>query len=637
MQGSTWMLSVTIIYIVAMIALSWWVGKKTTNNENEFMIGGREFTPLMTAIGNSSILISGGYLPGIVMYGYMFGMGGMWFYLGWGTGALVALLFWAGFWRTTGAVTPTEWFEYRYGRGGRLAITVVILLASLAILGWQYVGSGAVIAGALGISTPMAIFLVGAVVTLYVALGGIWAATATDLIQFTWVALASFIILPIYLIFAYGWPDAGQLPANFLSLPFGTLPVIKFIVPSVLTFLLMHQSLLNQAPYWARSAGTRNLKTVQTGWIWTVAIAYITGVIGAFTGLYVKQLVPNLEAPSLALGSMLNLVPIPLAAIIMAGIMAATMSTSDIYLVSGVNQLVRDIAQYFLKIKDSGKLLSWAKWGTIIYGITAVLFALVWARGLGMLFAFGTGIGAPLFIFYLDSWLLRVGNAKGAISAVITSLGTVLYWELLTDNYLQIHTLWLVFPVAFITLVVVSLLTRDQEVEALPEGDEPGELGIRILTSLRRGYRDTANIVNILTSYLTENDIQAAQVHLELDVLEKSGLVKRLAPRLIKQLFFELTPKGKQMADKHLDENDLLLLESRNIDKRSMEFMRHLQDNPDYLYLMADKFKVYMTELTAVAENLSNLNLVRIFGQGRIRVELTEQGRDILVDVALIK
>ena len=46
--------------------------------------------------------------------------------------------------------------------------------------------------------------------------------------------------------------------------------------------------------------------------------------------------------------------------------MAATMSTCDIYLVSGVNQLVRDVAQYFLKIRDTKKLLQWAKWGTII-------------------------------------------------------------------------------------------------------------------------------------------------------------------------------------------------------------------------------------------------------------------------------
>lgn len=120
MTSQMWMILITVVYVCAMMLLSWIIGKKTTKDETEFMVGGREFTAFMTAIGNGSILISGGYLPSIIMYGYMFGMGGMWFYLGWGTGALVAWLCWAGFWRTSGALTPTEWFEYRYGKGGRM-------------------------------------------------------------------------------------------------------------------------------------------------------------------------------------------------------------------------------------------------------------------------------------------------------------------------------------------------------------------------------------------------------------------------------------------------------------------------------------------------------------------------------------
>ena len=631
MAGSSWMVGVTIIYILAMIVLSWWVGKKTTSNETEFMIGGREFTPLMTAFGNGSILISGGYLPGIVMYGYMFGVGGMWFYLGWGTGALVALLLWAGFWRTTGAMTPTEWFEYRYGRGGRLAITVVILLASLAILGWQYVGSGGILAGALGISTPTAIAIVGIVVTLYVALGGIWAATVTDLIQFSWVVIVVFIALPLYLLVTYGMPQAAQLPANFTSWPFGTLPVVKFIVPSVLTFLLMHQSLLNQSPYWARSAGTRSLKVVQKGWIWTVIIAYSTGIVGAYIGMWTRQLIPDLESANLALGSLLNIVPVPLAALVMAGIMAATMSTSDIYLVSGVNQLVRDIAQYFLKIKDSGKLLSIAKWGTVIYGLLAVIFAIVWTRGLGLLFAFGTGIGAPLFIFYLDSWWMKVGNGKGAVASVIAALGTVLYWEILTDNYTQVHTLWLVFPITFITLVVVSLLTKEKDtVKAIPEGSSPSQLGIELLVAIKKGYNNTAAMTNILASYSTEKELQAAHIHHELDVLEKSGFISREKYRGIRQLFFSLTDKGEKEALKHIPEKDAQLLAQNKVDSRGLEFLRSLKNGPVGLNQMAIKQQTPIIELGAVAERLNELNLVDIVGQGRVYVQLTEKGKRLV-------
>ena len=631
MAGSSWMIGVTIVYILAMVILSWWVGKKTTSNETEFMIGGREFTPLMTAFGNGSILISGGYLPGIVMYGYMFGVGGMWFYLGWGTGALVALLLWAGFWRTSGAMTPTEWFEYRYGRGGRLAITIVILLASLAILGWQYVGSGGILAGALGISTPVAIAIVGIVVTLYVALGGIWAATVTDLIQFSWVIIVVFIALPLYLLVTYGMPDAAQLPANFTSWPFGTLPVVKFIVPSVLTFLLMHQSLLNQSPYWARSAGTRSLKVVQKGWIWTVIIAYSTGIVGAYIGMWTRQLIPNLESANLALGSLLNMVPVPLAALVMAGIMAATMSTSDIYLVSGVNQLVRDIAQYFLKIKDSGKLLSIAKWGTVIYGLLAVIFAIVWTRGLSLLFAFGTGIGAPLFIFYLDSWWMKIGNGKGAVASVLAALGTVLYWEILTDNYTRVHTLWLVFPITFITLVVVSLLTKEKDtVKAIPEGSSPSQLGIELLVAIKKGYNNTAAMTNILASYSQDKDLQAAHIHHELDVLEKSGLVTREKYRGIKQLFFKLTDKGEKEALKHIAEKDAQLLAKDNIDSRMLEFMHNLKSGPVGLNQMAVKQRTPIIELGAVAERLNELELVDIIGQGRVYVRLTEKGKRLV-------
>ncbi|KUO76237.1 MAG: hypothetical protein APF77_24075 [Clostridia bacterium BRH_c25] len=633
--SQNWMIGITILYILCMIILSWYVGKKTTKDENEFMIGGREFTPLMTAVGNGSILISGGYLPSIVMFGYMFGMGGMWFYLGWGTGALVAWLCWAGFWRTTGAVTPTEWFEYRYGRGGRMSITVVILLASLAILGWQYVGCGSIVGGALGIPNQWAILLVGVVVTLYVVLGGIWAATATDLIQFTWVVIVVFLALPIYLIATHGWPQAALLPEKFLSLPFGSLPVFKFIVPSVLTFLMMHQSLLNQSPYWARAAGTRSLKACKRGWMWTVIIAYSTGVVGAFVGVYVRQLLPNLEQPSQALGALLNLIPTPLAAMVLAGLMAATMSTCDIYLVSGVNQLVRDVAQYFLKVRETSELMKWAKWGTIFYGMLSVVFAIMWARGLSLLFAFGTGIGAPLFIFYLDSWLLRVGNQKGAISSVAASLMTVLYWEILTPNYKTVNTLWLVFPVSLIVLVAVSLLTKDKDaVKAVPAGQDPGELGIEILKTMYRGYLNTGLIITNLTQYSTKHHLQAAAIHKEIDVLEKSGYVEREGQRLIKQLYLKLTAKGIAVTEKYMDAAEKTLVENSRIDTESLEFMKWLENGSLSLSDISIQKKLYMMELSALSEHLAERGLVKVFGQGRLKVELTQEGKTLIKQYA---
>ncbi|MGB9867189.1 MAG: sodium:solute symporter family transporter [Bacillota bacterium] len=629
MQGGAWMIVSTILYTVAMMVLSYYVGKRLTRNEMEFMIGGREFSASMTAIGNTSILISGGYLPGIVMYGYLFGVGGMWFYIGWGTGALVALLCWAVFWRTTGAFTPTEWFEYRYGKSGRMAITLVILTASLAIIGWQYVGSGAIIGGALGVSPQMGMIIVGVVVTLYVVLGGVWAATITDIVQWSWVVITTFIALPVYLMFRYGLPDPSKLPAGFLNVPFGTIPVVKFVVPSALTFLLQHQSLLNQSPYWTRAAGGRDAKAVAVGWLWTVIITYLCGILGAWVGVYTRMLVPNLNNAALALGSLMQVIPVPLASLVMCGLIAATMSTCDIYLVSGINQLVRDVAQYFLKINDTARLLNWARWGTFIYGILAVVFAITWTRGLSLLFAFGTAIGAPLFVFYLDSWLLKVGNATGALATVVMSLGTVLYWEILTQNYKQVHTLWVVFPVAIATLVIASALSGGRKKPEVK--GELSDVGIAILTAIQLGYNTAVKITNILDPFMREKRIQAGYIHAELDKLEAMGYIERESPRLTRQLFFKLTEKGSAEADKHVAEEDRLAMEKYGLDFKSLKVLHAVaqQTTPVSIDVLAQTLRLYSLQLVAIIEKLNERKLATSCGFVRLMLKCTESGRSL--------
>lgn len=405
MTSQVWMIAITVIYVLAMMALSWYIGKKTTKDETEFMVGGREFTPLMTAVGNGSILISGGYLPSIIMYGYMFGMGGMWFYLGWGTGALVAC--------------------------------------------------------------------------------------------------------------------------------------------------------------------------------------------------------------------------------IMAGLMAATMSTCDIYLVSGVNQLVRDVAQYFLKIRDTKKLLQWAKWGTIIYGMASVAFAIFWKGGLSYLFAFGTGVGAPLFVYYLDSWLLRVGNQAGAISSVAVSMGIVLYWDILTKNSAQVNSLWLIFPASFITLVVVSLLTKKDNVK--PVSDKgPDAVQLEILKAMKRGYTNAGAIITSMTQYSNDHELQAGHIHTALDSLEKSGYVTRKGQRLIAQLYFSLTEKGEATAVAHMGASELDTIAKYGVDTRALEFMQWIKSGDVSLSDISGKHSIYMMELSAISEHLSELGLVNVFGQGRLKASLTDAGQKLL-------
>jgi SSS family solute:Na+ symporter len=585
MTQAAWLGSFTVVYIIAMIGLSWWAGKRFVENEGEFMLGGRQFNSFLSIVGLVSILVSGGWLPAIVLYGYLFGVGGTWFYLSWGVALVVTMLLWAGFWRASGAYTPSEWFEYRYGRAGRLAIALVILLAVLAIIGWQWVGSGAAVAGALGISVNQAILLIGIPGIIYVVLGGIWGATLTDLVQFSWVLLVNFLAIPIYLLIQYGLPDSATLPDGFYSVPFGALPVLQLTLPSVFTFILLQMSIANQAPYYARAASAISRRTITIAWTWACIIALLTGFAGSLTGIYARTLVPDLANPELAFGALLDLLPLPLTALALAGLIAATMSTVDIYLVSGVNQLVRDLFQLILGMRDSQQLLRWARWSTIVYGAATIVFAIWWTEGLGALFGFGTAIGAPLFVFFLDSWLLRVGNGPGALTTVVTSLLTVLVWELLTDLSETVHTLWVVFPVSLITLVLVSLLFRRRArpaVEGSPEAKELSRVQKQIMEAVAKGYQSAADIVDFCGT--REAGIQLPAILRDIDYLIEQGYLRRQGERFTKQLYFDITPEGNRILQEEavdvVDVEEIQDTRMRDLSREASAVLETVREKP---------------------------------------------------------
>jgi SSS family solute:Na+ symporter len=619
MTQQMWLGGFTVAYIIAMVALSWWAGKKFVENEGEFMLGARQFNSLLTVVGLVSILVSGGYLPAIVLYGYLFGVGGTWFYLSWGLAILVTGFLWAGFWRASGAYTPSEWFEYRYGRTGRLAINLVILLAVLAIIGWQWVGSGAAVAGALSISTTAAILLISIPVIIYVVLGGIWAATLTDLVQFSWVLLVNFIAIPVYLLIQYGLPDSATLPDGFYSVPFGSMPVLQLLIPSVFTFMLLNLSIANQAPYYARAASTISRRTVYIAWTMSFVIALLTGIAGSLTGIWARSLVPDLDNPELAFGTLLGYLPLPLTALALAGLMAATMSTVDIYLVSGVSQLIRDVAQLLLGMRDSQQLLRYARWVTIVYGALTVIFAIWWTEGLTALFGFGTAIGAPLFVFFLDSWLLRVGNGPGALASVVASLLTVLVWELLTDLSTVVHTLAVVFPVSFITLVVVSLLfrTRAQPVESSPEARELSRVQKEVLEAVAKGYQSAADIVDFCGT--REAAIQLTPLLRDCDYLIEQGYLRRQGERLTKQLYFDITPEGKRFLEEEaadvVDVEEIEATQTRDLSREASTVLEAVKEKPGATTVeVAHRSGLSLEMVTPTVNVLENKGLVRIHG-----------------------
>lgn len=626
-----WIAVLTVIYILVMFAITSWIGRRWIQDERHFMIGGREFGTLTTVIGNTAILISGGYLPAVVMYGYLFGVGGLWFYAGWGIGALVTLLTWLVFWRLNGAYTPAEWLEARYGRGGRLAGMALLLFASLAIIGWQFVGVGGTYANALNISYESAVITIGFVVVLYMTMSGLWGATITDLVQWGLVVVMAFIVLPIYLISQYGWPTADQLPEGFLSIPFGNSPLLTLTMPSILSFIVLNIFLLQVSVYWTRAVSTRNAKVAKTAWVWTVVLAFVFGIIGATLGIFARMLIGGgLDDPQGALGELLNFVPVPLGAVVMIGILAATMSTVDVYLVGGVNTIIRDVAQYLYNIRSTERLLRIARWATFVFGLVCVGFAVVWPHGLGTLFAFGTALAAPLTIMFLDSWVIKKGNAVGAVSSVAITVILVFYWNVFTDMFSEVDTLYVAPPAALLVFYIASAVTGGYRAPDPVDEDELAPLQVSVLRTLALGYSTLADVTDYLTGVteLASERIDSASVYKSLEALKSGNLVSAESDRFAGQLRYRLTQTGQSMISGDVSPIDTTALEDHGVDAEALYILEAAVANPGRpLVNLVEGSEVSAKSVVSVAQRLVDSGLARPEGIIRYRLRPTDKGR----------
>lgn len=140
---------------------------------------------------------------------------------------------------------------------------------------------------------------------------------------------------------------------------------------------------------------------------------------------------------------------------------------------------------------------------------------------------------------------------------------------ILTTNSQQMNSLWLIFPASFLTLVIVSFLTKKDTVVPVDEKTGPNEAQMEILKTIKRGYSNAGAIITSMTRFCNEHQLQAGHIHNALDSLEKSGYVKRKGQRLIAQLYFSLTEKGDAAACANMSETELKTIAVYGVDSQA--------------------------------------------------------------------
>jgi solute:Na+ symporter, SSS family len=128
-------------------------------------------------------------------------------------------LFIAGRWRQTEALTAAGYLSDRFGPRTRQVYTWLFLFISVFTTGAFLYPVAKIVEVSTGLDLRLSILLLGALITLYTATGGLWAVIVTDVLQFVVLTAAVLIVVPLSLAKVGGLEGfANEAPEGFFQL-----------------------------------------------------------------------------------------------------------------------------------------------------------------------------------------------------------------------------------------------------------------------------------------------------------------------------------------------------------------------------------------------------------------------------------
>lgn len=488
-----------VAYLGAMLAVGVWFAKKN-NSVDDFYLGGRKLGPFVTAMSAEASDMSSWLLMGLPGVAYLTGLAeASWTAIGLAIGTYLNWLIVARRIRRYStrldAITVPQFFSKRWGDDRNLlsAIAAVIIIVFFI----PYTASGFSACGKLfstlfGLDYVVAMLISAAVIVVYTVMGGFLAASFTDLIQSIIMTIALVVVLGFGVTKAGGMDAVmtnAQSLAGYLSLsnihdpatggsnPYSFLTICSLLAWGLGYFGMPHILLRFMA---IEDENKLSLsRRVATCWVViSMAVAVFIGVVGnGMTKAGALEQLADSETIIVRIASLISehgVLAALVAGIILAGILAATMSTADSQLLAASSSASQNLAVEFFKLKINGKQGMLLARGTMVaISLVAAFLARDPNSSVFRVVSFAwAGFGAAFGPVVLFGLFWKRSNKWGALAGMISGGVMVFVWKYCIapmGGAWAIYELLPAFIVASIAIVVVSLVTEkpSAEIEAI--------------------------------------------------------------------------------------------------------------------------------------------------------------------------
>ncbi|GAB4380695.1 MAG: Na+:solute symporter [Calditrichia bacterium] len=501
---------IVIVYLITLVAIGVYFQRKASQGIDSYFLGNRGMPWwALGASGMSSNLDVSGTM---INTAFIFALGATGFFIeirGGVTLIMAFLMIFQGKWNRRALVmTLAEWMHFRFGKDrqgdvARLIAAFSIIIVTIAMITYFAIGSGKFVGEFLGIpsfwglssefwAATLMIFLA----MIYTVASGLYGVVWTDVFQgllifgtIFYICALSFFKFDLPEIFNVSVPlrEGGFMPIETtrdvwtsmippwkLDLPADSSYSIYNLFGIAILFYLIKVTIegsggtsqyMIQRFFASRSDRESGLLSL----FWTFLLSFRWPFIAAIAIMGV--VFGNIQDPETVLPVVINrLVPVGVKGLLVAGLMAAAMSTFDSTVNAGAAYWVKDIYQTYINPKASEKqLLRHSRWSSVIIVLLGLLFTLA-IRNINEIWGWITSsLGAGLLIPTLARWYWWRMNGYGFAAGTVAGMVAAVLQRIFLPYIPEYFAFIIATTSSLIGMVVATYLSRPTDESVLFE------------------------------------------------------------------------------------------------------------------------------------------------------------------------
>lgn len=464
--------AVVLVFFGLMLVVGAWAHSKNRDSRDYFTLGGK-MPWWLSGISHHVSGYSGAVFVAYAGLAYTHGFSiYVWWSLTVGLSILVtASVFpvrWVRLRQKFSVQSPLEYLAKRYGVRTQLIIAWSGVILKLFDVGAKWAAIAILLKVFTGLPIHIGILISGSISIVYITIGGLWAVTITDFIQFVVQVVAGVVMFIAVLSELGGWdsvftvwdqlPEANRDPFRE---PYTILFVVMFLFINTLSY---NGGTWNLATKYISSPSERDTKraAILSGCL------YLTWPLILFFPMWAAPvLLPDIADPTESYGLLtLNFLPAGMVGLVMASMFATTMSmtSSDANTISAVitRDILPNLSSRFRNL-DHKLALAVAKRVTFGFTLATVVIALQYQSFggvLGLIISWFAALVGPISIPVLGG-MLPVFRHCNSVAALVSILCGFLSFIL--TKVVQFPYAWevgLPLVVTFIVFSMFALLRR---------------------------------------------------------------------------------------------------------------------------------------------------------------------------------